>query len=232
MKLQFSEIVANNNLLDQLSVGVFVKSCDDFTYLYANQYCLQHATKLKKKDFIGRTDYELPWDMYADSYLKNDYAIIKNDSMSNMLFMLTNSCSEKVIAHNLKFPCYDDAGSILGIVGIFNIVEGKFHEMSNYMSNLNQQNLQICSYLQNSPKCYDPYLKLTPRESLCLFYTLQGMSAKDAAKHINISDKTLASHLANIRLKWNCHNKQDLLSTADKLGCFNVMPTELFLANQ
>lgn len=231
MQLKLSDITARAKFLDLLNEGVSVKSSEDFTYVYGNQFCLQNAAKLTEKEFLGYSDYQLPWDNYADSYVSNDKAILNGVGGNNMLFMLTDAHGDKCITHHKKYICYDDNGSIAGIVAIFKIVEGRFYEMYSYMTNLQQDNLNICSYLQNNTRSFDPSLKLTAKESICLFYTLQNFTAKKVANIMAISSKTVEQHLANIRNKWDCNNKQDLLDTANMLGCFNVIPIELFLSH-
>lgn len=55
---------------------------------------------------------------------------------------------------------------------------------------------------------------LTPREKECLRLLLTNQTAKNIAQHMNISVRTVETHLENIRQKWHCSNKAELIIKA------------------
>lgn len=55
-------------------------------------------------------------------------------------------------------------------------------------------------------------IDLTQREQQCLLHALKGLTAKRIAKLINISHRTVETHLENIRRKYGCSNKLELLA--------------------
>lgn len=67
----------------------------------------------------------------------------------------------------------------------------------------------------------DYLAELTERQRECLHYTLYGDSAKHIAQRLNLSPKTVEAHLASIREKFNCDDRQGLISKVVKLGYFN-----------
>ncbi len=52
---------------------------------------------------------------------------------------------------------------------------------------------------------------LTPREQECLQLYRQGNTAKDTGRLLGISPRTVEYHLENIKQKYGCRNKRDLL---------------------
>jgi len=58
---------------------------------------------------------------------------------------------------------------------------------------------------------------LTLRQYDCLYYLIKGMTAKQTAKMLNITDRTVHGHLNLLRQKFNCHRRSDLVSRALKV---------------
>ncbi len=55
-------------------------------------------------------------------------------------------------------------------------------------------------------------LYLTKREAECVYYILNGSTAKQAAKMLGISFRTVESHFNHVREKLKCKNKDDLIN--------------------
>lgn len=52
--------------------------------------------------------------------------------------------------------------------------------------------------------------KLTPREQECLYYYLNGFSAKEAAKKMEITYRTVEAYIATIKAKYGCTTRTEL----------------------
>lgn len=55
-------------------------------------------------------------------------------------------------------------------------------------------------------------ISLTPREKQCLHWYRLGKTAKETARVLNISPRTVEEYLDNIKRKLGCRNKRDLLN--------------------
>ena len=66
----------------------------------------------------------------------------------------------------------------------------------------------------NSPLIDLPHLSLTPREKECLSLQLHGKTAKETAKLLFISPRTVEYHFENIKNKLNCNNKKEIFTLA------------------
>lgn len=65
-------------------------------------------------------------------------------------------------------------------------------------------------------------IKLTLREIECLSLWFNGKSAKQIARILNISFKTVQSYLARASLKFHCRTKSDFLDKINALGITNL----------
>lgn len=61
---------------------------------------------------------------------------------------------------------------------------------------------------------------LSKRQKECLHYTLLGQTAKEVAKQLNISHKTVEMHLSAVREKLFCHSKSELICKVIEAGYF------------
>lgn len=55
--------------------------------------------------------------------------------------------------------------------------------------------------------------KLSIRQSECLYYLVRGMSAKQIAKILNLSHRTVEDYIESLKNKLNCDAKSELIST-------------------
>ena len=65
--------------------------------------------------------------------------------------------------------------------------------------------MQTYSYYYDSPS-----VELSDRELECLYYFLNGYTAKEAAKILDISHRTFEGFIQNIKEKYNCSSKAEL----------------------
>ena len=67
----------------------------------------------------------------------------------------------------------------------------------------------------------EPPSTLTPREHQCLKLISKGLSTKEVAEHLFISNDTVTTHAKSIRHKLNCKNIAEAVSKAFQLGFIN-----------
>jgi DNA-binding CsgD family transcriptional regulator len=65
-------------------------------------------------------------------------------------------------------------------------------------------------------KISDKKILLLRREAQCLFFLMKGMSAKQTAYHLFLSQRTVETYLEQVRNKFNCRTKLELLSKLPK----------------
>lgn len=69
--------------------------------------------------------------------------------------------------------------------------------------------------------------KLSAREMECLFYVLRGKTLKEIAIMLQLSRRTIETYFENIKNKFGCTNKTELLVQAISKGYMNIIPDNL-----
>ena len=72
------------------------------------------------------------------------------------------------------------------------------------------------------------FYKLSNREVDCLYYTIQGHSAKFIGQELSISHRTVESYLQNIKNKLDYHTKNELIDIALEQGWVQFLPIHIF----
>lgn len=72
-------------------------------------------------------------------------------------------------------------------------------------------------------------IALSPREEECAYYTLLGCSAKEIAKKLNLSHRTIECYLSTLKLKLNCRKTSSLIVKMLQLGFLHQIPAHLLL---
>lgn len=63
---------------------------------------------------------------------------------------------------------------------------------------------------------------LSNRQSQCLYHLVRGLTAKQIAKVLGLSNRTIEFYLENLKEKFNCPNKSDLIAKAIEMGFGNI----------
>ncbi len=78
---------------------------------------------------------------------------------------------------------------------------------------------------------HDNVFNLSNRELECLFFILRGRSAKQIGEYIHLSKRTIEFYIENIKNKFGCHSKSELLVQAVSMGCMNIIPPRFLQDN-
>jgi DNA-binding CsgD family transcriptional regulator len=123
----------------------------------------------------------------------------------------------------IKKPIIDDKNYIKGIIYHCN----EFIN-SDFIAQLYQQDIAffsrdstLCHYKIG---CENNIFSLSDREIECLFFTLRGMTAKQIGEKICLSKRTIEAYIENIKNKFGCHSKSELLIRAVKMGYMDIIP--------
>ncbi len=129
-----------------------------------------------------------------------------------------------------KCPLYDQNGKIFAVECQCVDIEEK--NMSLFLSRLlsmdkifNAGSANQTSYLMSQS---NPVTSLSRREEECLFYVIRGFSMKQIAKLLSLKPKTVESYIENIKSKFGCTTKQQLIECAIVNGLIPFIPRSLF----
>lgn len=73
---------------------------------------------------------------------------------------------------------------------------------------------------------------LSNRQQECLFYLLRGFTCKIIAKQLYISTRTAEFHLEQLKFKFKCLSKSELIEKAIIMGYYDYLPPSLLAINQ
>jgi DNA-binding CsgD family transcriptional regulator len=71
---------------------------------------------------------------------------------------------------------------------------------------------------------------LSHRESETLFFLLRGHTAKEIGKHLEISNRTVETHIESIKNKLDCQTKKEIIELGHINGYIDIIPESLLKA--
>lgn len=163
-------------------------------YLGCNQQFAELAELNSPEEIIGKTDYDL-WGTdgkEAQIFRQGDIDTINGNPVTNAKEYINKSNKKLWALLANKRTLINKKHHVVGIFGIS--VEINFAD-----NNANT-------------------LGLSKRQSECLHYLIHGMTIKQIAKILGLSPRTVESYLENLKVKFNCHTKFDLISKVLEMG--------------
>lgn len=128
---------------------------------------------------------------------------------------------------SVKFPLYDDAcKTVIGSFGLgIDISTRNLNIATEILSKLNCPQLPTSSNeLQKTLGGSEvDGVHLSHKETLCLYYTIHGKTAKEIAKKLLVSYRTVEVHLSHIKEKLGCHSKSELIDKALNKGFYSAI---------
>ena len=126
-----------------------------------------------------------------------------------------------------KLPIHNQEKKPIGVFGHFiDVSNAKLIDLGRFLtkSDSNRFKRNQFSYILN-----DSYedLKISIRQSECLFLLLRGKSAQAIADILGLSLRTVEGYINEMKIKLNCANKSELIEHAISAGLINIMPTGL-----
>lgn len=193
------------------------------TYQGSNDYPVKVMGINKGLDFVGFNDRDLLKQDAAALIHINDNAVISKRLPLTVpeKAQWANEILQDYHVISYKQPLYNKTGKkVIGIMGYsFHLPNNKTtHSLVNKTKMLVQHaithHFKPCSTNEMSPvKSHLP----TQRQLDCLYYLVLGYTAKDIASILGLSRRTIEHYLDNLKLKFNCVTRPDLIALALEL---------------
>lgn len=175
---------------------------------------MAYQAGISPSKIVGKTDYDLRWDVYADNICQNDSMVLNQRSTHIFFEPCTTIENIPFEVISIKTPCQDNTGNIVGVFGMSFYLNHLcfFNILPHFLQN--QGNKKATFSLTTLSQQTIEGKKLTRRETMCLYYLFRGMTAKEIARKMNLSPRTVEQYLKQTREKYNCHKRSDLISKA------------------
>ncbi len=213
----------SNSILYALEQSPFLMVAKDINleFTSANRRWLNAAGFDNEELIIGKQDTDCAWAEKTHLYLQHEADTLNNIVYTSIQPTLLSS-GEQIWMNNYKFPIIDDKNKIQGIMVIAHVIEiPSWNKTLCQLDEKNRFNLE--QYFIGKPV----FENLTKRESEVLFFIARGKSTKCIANILNISSRTVEKHVENIKIKFNCRKKNEIIDYAISQGYIAIIPNSL-----
>lgn len=195
------------------SANIFIAAKDkNLKYLYCNEQLADILGLDSPHQIVGKTDYNLHTEEVAKIFQSGDKRILNGGTFVNEYEDLPiknrslNICTTK---NKLRNKSDEVTGVVLSFIDLTNTtsnISGK-----NYVR-YDHKNKQYHIQLGNLIEVF------TEREYFVLKKLLNGLTAKETAKQLLLSPRTVEDYITKIKCKFQCSSKHHIIEAAIRLG--------------
>lgn len=197
------------NYFEKSLLHIFWK--DKFgNYLGVSKGKLLNLKHNSEHEIIGHTDAAL----YKNGLILriNDRKVIAGQKKSIFI--------ESVIKQNIqhqyvsyKAPLFSKTNKVIGVFGVAILLNPNGFLTASEVSEEFTEFLQRFYYSAEnlSPAHTYKTMNLTSRQEECLHYLTKGMTMKQIARILGVSDRTVEHHIEVVKMKFDCQTKADLI---------------------
>ncbi len=224
-KIMYSDTLSDKNEIDQLE-GILAYKTIDHEIVSCNTHFLSYIGYKTEKNLIGKTDHDLVWNEYTPIYHEQE-----NEALNKECYIALHPGKDidgrDFLWLNRKFPWMDYLGNVIGIISYsIEIKKTNSIHLGVMLRNTAIANPTGIHYYNKATE-----INLSKRESECLFFLTRGKSSKHIAQALNLSVRTIENYIENLKIKFNCQNKFDLIDRAIEAGYVQIIPNSLLLTH-
>jgi DNA-binding CsgD family transcriptional regulator len=221
--------IPNQLIIDQIPSSVAWKDVH-LKYLGANKNLINSMGLKHAEQLIGIDDKALALNSpeMIEFFKQQDLLALHGNSVE-IIHTLDESPQNKTYFLQ-KSPLRDEQNEIVGIIYLCSPLP-----QEDLIAGLKQIDQKHCPQVE-VPDHYvldtnhNP-VKLSDRELECLFLQLRGKTAKQIAEILKLSKRTVEYYIDNMKSKFGCFNKAELLIAAISLGYQQHVPKNLLNLN-
>jgi DNA-binding CsgD family transcriptional regulator len=189
---------------------------------------IQVAGVKSEDEILGKRDIaDLPWSIYGEIYEEHDRAALAGKHYGALVPFRGGNREIQGTVLCTRSKCSlenNEDGVFIHVIPLYNA------SLTNLVSKLAKQDpseVQSTYFVNKDPT----KIHLTEREKECLFYLMRGKTSKFIAKMMVISCRTVEFHIDNLKVKFGCHTKSELISIAIQKGFMPVIPDTVLKNN-
>lgn len=240
MTTQFSnlEIKTALNIFNSLPDFVCWKN-SDLQYVMINDITAElFGFKSSKISYKGITDFDLKCDAadLAEDYRRDDEMVLNSGKSLTIINFCRYKQDQWKLLFGRKSRLLGDDGHPRGVFARFldvtdcplmRMVYGLFHtDVATFRGKQNK--VKQVSYIVKDR--FDDF-GLSHRESEVLFFLIRGKTAKEIARLIDLSNRTVEKHLDRIKNKLDCASRSELIEKAIVSGIGAIIPASITTLN-
>jgi DNA-binding CsgD family transcriptional regulator len=196
----------------------------DLNYLGCNPENL-NAVKIKRMDeFIGKTDFDMPWKDVADKFSTQDKQALKGKTILCVeTITVANGTKSSFLVK--RAPLYAQNKKIIGVVGSgFDLNKDNYKEAAMLLTGAGIKIPLLYSYIgSENPDFIYETVKFTKRQAQIISHFLKGHSADLTAKYLGLSRRTIESAIMLLKEKLGCKEKYQIIDKALEYGFIDLM---------
>jgi len=207
----------------------------DATYIYGNPCAARLCGYESQQDMLGASDAELPCAAVKSSpqFLQQDHEVIQLRQSLCILDIQPYANGEWHVFLANKMPLLDAQQQVSGVVSHGVDITSRHSLALGYLLGGLTRNDRKAIRPRLGAKSYfidqrRGQVDLTRQETETLFLLLHRRSHKQIARVLNLSRRSLADQLANLKRKFAVVRQADLLDCAIQAGYLNQIPPSLF----
>lgn len=189
-------------------------------YIYMNKPLLEYINMPKGFDWEGRLDHEVPvapCQELGEEFAKHDKETMKQNKMISQIethYYGKGNSTVLVPTLATTTPFYDDNNKCIGIV--FRCTQLDAPTLLYYMNRFNRPVLQFDM----------PDKNFTKREYEIIFWLQQRIPAKEIARRLDISYRTIETHVQTIYLKAGVNSVHQFIEYCKSTGLDKYIPSD------
>jgi len=167
----------------------------------------------------------------AETFYQEDHEAITNCKTKTYFTKMTLVNGRQTCVLGPKKPYFDIHGNVIGSMFCYVDITNRYiinHDrLVEYARNCDTNRKNDGQFSFEITKL-DSNFNLSVRQQECLFYMLRGYSAKGIACRLDISSKTVESHIVELKRKLDCCTKQQVIEKSINHGLLDVIPESIF----
>lgn len=200
---------------------ILARKAQNHSFIDANKFLLDFGGYKTLDNLIGLTDEDCPWAHHSELFVQHE----KDALAGNVYTALQPTMGADGQLHwfsNYKYPVYNEESSFQYLQVI--ALDIKCPQFLSFINKLyHNENYDVQQYFIN--KNTDE--NLTPKELKVLFFLLRGSTAKEIAKKMKLSNRTIEQYIDSIKNKFKCSTKSQIIDYAVSKGYAHIIPTFL-----
>lgn len=162
----------------------------------------------------------------APEFIHQDKQVLKCEEEMMLLDIHTYHANQEKILITKKKPWYDKE-SLGGVICYCTEIQtDKIVNIIKILTRTDQQYYPRRSYMERSYRIGKMHeiAGLTEREMECLFFVIRGKTTKSISKLLQLSINTVASYIKNIKRKFSCQTRAQIIEIAISKNLLSYVP--------